>query len=101
MSVVCLRKYVSGNLLVKKLSRRQYLREKKKKKAKMYVIEGRFWSEVAEHFVSQFDWPTTHQAFVGGKTPLQRPYSAPTRTGETGQAPLFVQKHRSDERAED
>ena len=28
-------------------------------------------------------------------------YSAPTRTGETGQAPLFVQQHRSDERAED
>ena len=40
--IVCLRKYVSRNLLLKKMSRRQYLRQNFEKKAKMYFIEGRF-----------------------------------------------------------
>ena len=42
MSVVCLRKYVSRNLLTQKLYRRQSLREKIEIRQKMYVIEGRF-----------------------------------------------------------
>ena len=37
----------------------------------MYFIEGRFWSKVAVNFGSLFYWPTTHQAFVRGRTPLQ------------------------------
>ena len=39
----------------------------------MYFIEGRFWSKVAVNLVSLFYWPTTHRAFVRGRTPLQRP----------------------------
>ena len=64
-----------------------------KKKAKMYFIEVRFLSKVAINFVSLFYWPTTHREFVRGRTPLQRPiYNAPNTTGQTGQAPLFVQQ---------
>ena len=39
---VCLRKNVSRNLLLQKLSRKQYLPYIFEKKAKMYLIEGRF-----------------------------------------------------------
>ena len=68
----CLRKYVLKKLLLQKLSRRQYLRYIFLKRAKIYFIEGRFWSKVAVYFVSLFHWPTTHRAFVRGRTPLQR-----------------------------
>ena len=69
----CLRKYAFRNLLLQKLSRRQYLRYIFEKKAKMYFIEGRFGSKVAVIFVSLFYWPTTYRAFVRGRTPLQWP----------------------------
>ena len=89
----CLRKYVFKKLLLQKLSRRQYLRYIFYKRAKVYFIEGRFWSKVAVYFVSLFHWPTTHRAFVRGRTPLQCPIVPETnRTGQTGQAPLFVQQ---------
>ena len=40
-------------------------------------------------------WPRTHRAFVRGRTPLQRPIVPKTnRTGQPGQAPLFVQQQR-------
>ena len=46
-------------------------------------------------FVSLFHWPTTHRAFVRGRTPLQRPIVPQTsRTGQPGQAPLCVQQQR-------
>ena len=92
-TIECLRKYVFFYLLLQKLSRRQYLRYIFLKRAKMYFIEGRFWSKVAVYFVPLFHWPTTHRAFVRGRTPLQRPIVPQTnRTGQTGQAPLFVQQ---------
>ena len=48
----CLRKYVVTNLLLQRLSRKQYLRYIFKKRANMYFIEGKFWSKVAVNFVS-------------------------------------------------
>ena len=41
-TIECLRKHVFRNLLLQKLSRRQYLRYIFEKMAKMYFIEGRF-----------------------------------------------------------
>ena len=86
----CLRKYVFRNVL-QKLSRRQYMRYIFEKKAKMCFIEGRFWSKVAVYFVSvllAYNAPSICPRQKASATA----YSAPNRTGQTGQAPLFVQQ---------
>ena len=65
--IVCLRKYVSRNLLVQKWSPTQYLRLlTKNTHTKMYEST----SSKVGFFL--FYWPTTHGAFVRGRTPLQR-----------------------------
>ena len=89
--LACLRKYVFRNLLLQKLSRRQYLRYIFEKKAEMYFIEGRFCSKAAENFVSvllAYNAPSICPRQNASATA----YSTPNRTGQTGQAPPFVQQ---------
>ena len=62
-----------------------------KKKAKMYFVGGWFRSKVAVNFVSVLDAYNAPNI-----CPTQRAsataYSTPNRTGQTGQAPPFVQQ---------
>ena len=97
----CLRKCVFINLFLQKLSRRQYLRYIFEKKAKMYFIEGRFWSKAAVNFVSLFYWPTTHRAFVRGRTPLQRPIVPQTGRAKQDKHRCLYSSSTSNECTED
>ena len=72
-----------------------------KKKAKMYLIEGRFWSKVAVNLVSLFYWPTTHRAFVRGRTPLQQPIVPQTGRAKQDKHRCLYSSSTSNERTED
>ena len=61
------------------------------KKAKTYFIQVRIWSKVAANFVSAllaYNAPSICPKQNASATA----YIAPNRTGQTGQAPLFVQQ---------
>ena len=98
--IVCLRKYVSRNLRIQKLSRRQYLRKFVTKRQKCASSKVGFDQKLME-ILSLFYWPTTHRAFVRGRTPLQRPTVPQTGRAKQDKHRCLYSSSTSNERTED